>query len=303
MQVLSGPNIYEVKDISQYDSVFINDHLPDAKAINHLNELISKSPQTKIFIEACRNPQCVTNSIGIPSFLLWQQQQIKKWVPLTQPVQKLSAFSFMINKTRIGRKRLIDLLDIHQVKTKSYTLVYNESEIYNQKVYEHEKSILLDSAILNKSKANTELFKDYLKDNVFLESYVHLVTEPGSDLPITFATEKTLFAFETFNIPIWIGGWGLPNYFSKMGFDIFDDIVDHSYQWREDPQERIDWAFLLNKHLLVDKGKLAEIYPTIYERLEHNQNLVRSNVFVTHYRLLLEGLGYDLEFLDNFFMP
>jgi hypothetical protein len=302
MQVLSGPNITKVKDISQYDSVFINDHLRNPNAVAYLNELISKAPDTAVFIEACRAPE-VYNAICIPSFLLWQQQQIKEHVPVTQPVQKTSAFSFMINKFRFGRKRLTELLDANMTSTETYTLVESGTKTHKRKIYEHRESIVLENSILNKGKTNTEIFKEYLRDNVFLPSYVHLITEPAEDLMMTFATEKSLFAFETFNIPIWIGGHGLPDYFSKMGFDVFSDIVDHSYQWREDPQERIDWAFLLNKHLLVDEGKLAEIYPTIYKRLEHNQNLARSNVFVTHYRLLLEGLGYDLEFLDNFFMP
>lgn len=60
------------------------------------------------------------------------------------------------------------------------------------------------------------------------QSYVEIVTESHhNDLP--FKTEKCVKPFYNLQFPIILGHQGIVNDLRKMDFDMFDDIIDHSY--------------------------------------------------------------------------
>ena len=90
-----------------------------------------------------------------------------------------------------------------------------------------------------------------LKLKNFYRKILNLITENVSGYDdsnneryktITF-TEKTWVPFKTHQIPILIS---LPNSLDilrKLGFDLFDDFVDHSYDKEQDHRKRIKMAF------------------------------------------------------------
>jgi hypothetical protein len=53
-----------------------------------------------------------------------------------------------------------------------------------------------------------------------------------------FLTEKTFKAFAFRQVPIWFAVPGLVSQVRDLGFDIFDDIVDHSYDQIQNPDQR-----------------------------------------------------------------
>jgi hypothetical protein len=60
------------------------------------------------------------------------------------------------------------------------------------------------------------------------QSYIEVVTESHhNDLP--FKTEKCVKPFYNLQFPIILGHQGIVNDLRKMDFDMFDDIIDHSY--------------------------------------------------------------------------
>ena len=65
-------------------------------------------------------------------------------------------------------------------------------------------------------------------------------------------TEKTLFAFLAQQIPVVIGYRGIVDDCESLGFDMFRDIVDTSYDHQTDDNRWRD-ALLFNRELL--KGK------------------------------------------------
>lgn len=75
-------------------------------------------------------------------------------------------------------------------------------------------------------------------------AFASVVPESSHDLmaplPCTaFMTEKSEKAFMLGQVPLWIGATGSAALARSWGFDLFDDIVDHSYDDEPDPHLRI----------------------------------------------------------------
>ena len=85
---------------------------------------------------------------------------------------------------------------------------------------------------------------DRLQDNRLYEnSSISLVTETCAESNKgVFITEKSWKPIANCHFQIWIGQPGIVQAFRDFGFDMFDDIIDHSYDTIEDDFERIDSA-------------------------------------------------------------
>ena len=97
-----------------------------------------------------------------------------------------------------------------------------------------------------------------------------------------FLTEKTFKCFDLYQIPIWFAVPGTVAQVRKLGFDLFDDIVDHSYDTIINEAERINSivaqiAMLNNKFSLEDCQKLrGNLYSRIKSNLATLDNLTAS---------------------------
>ena len=81
-------------------------------------------------------------------------------------------------------------------------------------------------------------------------------------------------------LPIWFGGWKNATAMRNLGFDVFDDIVDHTYESLEDPRERCVQSLELNLHLFEDIAVLKTILEDNRIRLQHNVDLLLENIFL-----------------------
>ena len=82
-------------------------------------------------------------------------------------------------------------------------------------------------------------------------------------------TEKSYKCFALFQIPIWLAPYRAVECYRNLGFDVFDDIVDHAYDLEPDPIKRIE--------LVVDQIEnisqvieLADLKTTLLLRFENN---------------------------------
>ena len=69
-------------------------------------------------------------------------------------------------------------------------------------------------------------------------SYENLGTHIHIEVP--GITEKTFKTILNCQIPIFLSSYKTVYYYRMAGFDVFDDIVDHSYDLMKDPESRID---------------------------------------------------------------
>ena len=67
-----------------------------------------------------------------------------------------------------------------------------------------------------------------------------------------------------------------------QGFDVFDDIVDHSYQDMPDPWDRCYYAIERNLHILQDFETIHRFTLNNKHRLQANLELLESNTFVNN---------------------
>lgn len=87
-----------------------------------------------------------------------------------------------------------------------------------------------------------------------------------------FITEKTFKCFDLYQIPIWFAVPDTVAQIRRLGFDLFDDIIDHSYDQVNDPVHRkdlvIDQIKKLNDcYTLLD---CQQIRSELWNRLQSN---------------------------------
>ena len=82
-------------------------------------------------------------------------------------------------------------------------------------------------------------------------------------------SEKTLYAFVAKQIPIVIAHPGAVQDCRDMGFDMLDDLVDHSYDWMPN-ERRVQSALDLNRHLILGE---VDVEPWQF-RMQSNYNYV-----------------------------
>jgi hypothetical protein len=83
-------------------------------------------------------------------------------------------------------------------------------------------------------------------------------------------SEKIFHAFLAMHPVMIVGVAGIVDYLRTHDFDMFDDILDHSYDLIPDTTERIDRLFL-NNHQIIRNGIDRR---TIKDRLKKNQDNV-----------------------------
>lgn len=104
---------------------------------------------------------------------------------------------------------------------------------------------------------------------LYSSAEINIVTETRYDLSPGIISEKTLFALLAQQVPIVIGYKGIVDHCRKLGFDMFDDIVDTSYDTC-DNSDRWLRALELNQDLLLGSRNL----PDLTERLLHQREWV-----------------------------
>lgn len=126
-------------------------------------------------------------------------------------------------------------------------------------------------------------FEDYLNLRKHPEFSFFMLA--GSE---PFMSEKTTKAFGFYQIPVFVAAKGYVNEMRKLGFDVFDDIVNHDYDNITDPHQRMvviadEVQRLVNTDLPDNNLKL---------RLVNNYNLIKDLYFKQKQKNSLEILKW-----------
>jgi len=109
-----------------------------------------------------------------------------------------------------------------------------------------------------------------------------------------FVTEKTFKCMALQQIPIWYAVPGLVQQVRLLGFDLFDDVVDHSYDRIQDPIARlqavVDQVVLLDQKWPNDQ--LPALQKRLTPRLKNNYN--RLCAFVADHTQIYQNFLLDL---------
>ena len=110
---------------------------------------------------------------------------------------------------------------------------------------------------------------------VYAKCQVNIVTETQYDEPPGIVSEKTLMAMIAQQVPIVIGHQGIVQDCRELGFDMFDDLVDTSYDSMLN-DIRVEQAIMKNQDLILGKINLAPYQ----ERLQKQRSFLLDE-FVT----------------------
>lgn len=139
-------------------------------------------------------------------------------------------------------------------------------------------------------KNNVDNFVNFLEP-IYKNTFIEIVGETTFSEPSFLVTEKTLNTIWGCNFPIMIGGQGIVSHIrNDLGIDVFDDIIDHSYDIESDPVRRLTQAINLNKDLLKDVDNVKKLWKESMHRFIKNNEILRDNVENFYYNRTISTL-------------
>ncbi len=256
------------------DIVIVRDHFDPAL----LKKFLSQRPVNICLQSFYANAISKLDSVTwIPIFLKQISEQMNRCVMPSEPLTQ-ACFGFMIFKNRDLRTMAMEAIESAQLTTDYYTL-YLDPHLQGR--YRHEHRFYPSRGPYHPTVTYENNWEDFLRDRVYAPTAVNLIVETleqdwGSN--ITF-TEKTLFSVYGLNFPIWLGGHMQARTWSQLGFDSFDDIINHDYQHITDPAESMRRALEDNKRILTDLTMAQDLREQAMPRLLANRNLLLQQPF------------------------
>ena len=104
---------------------------------------------------------------------------------------------------------------------------------------------------------NARNFRENLRA-IYTNTVVEIISGTVFAEPIDMFDEKFRNSVYAGNFPIMIGPVGAVELHRALGFDMFDDVVDHSYDTIHNPIERLQAAIVGNDRLLRDRDWAIE---------------------------------------------
>jgi len=213
--------------------------------------------------------------------------------------------NFLINKKQINRYLLLKLVEWFQLSSYNYTwsglgdtmdlgqllndfesipqdLVPNRSEFKNHMLGAIKKipakfvsapGTKSNGVSMIKYGSNVWTWDTFL-GQMISQTAVSLISESIRHEKYMVYTEKTIYAVHGLTFPIWIGGYRQAEIWAKKGFDVFDDVINHDYQYCDTLLERCTRAFADNLKILTDLDFAREQKIKHLDRLRQNRELL-----------------------------
>ena len=125
---------------------------------------------------------------------------------------------------------------------------------------------------------NVENFETNLRQ-LYENSFVEIVGESVFAQTASNLSEKTLHTFHAANFPIILAPAGSVAHLRNTGFDMFDDVVDHSYDTIVNPFQRIITAIDSNIKLLTDVEKTKQLWKANQHRFISNNKFAKKDMY------------------------
>jgi hypothetical protein len=245
--------------------------------------------------------------ITLPLYIEQETRKVIKDLEFDDQLSTSNCFNFIINKKQINRFLCIKLVELFNLTDYDYTwsgvdqnfdMSYVIEELnqlgHKSPLSEQAKSFILEPIRLekkffhfnkNNSPGNSSvrpvggiswIWQNGMQE-LFSKSAISLITESVSIQKGSVFTEKTLFAVLGLTFPIWVGGYNQAQQWARLGFDTFDDVIDHSYQTYDTLVERCYYAVAKNIELLSNLSKTQQLRQQNLHRLLKNRNILLNN--------------------------
>jgi hypothetical protein len=123
-------------------------------------------------------------------------------------------------------------------------------------------------------------------------SYVNIVTESNFIVNEIHHTEKSIKPFYFYQFPIYLASYNhVKELKERFGFDMFDDVINHSYDNELDNRKRLLMVFEEIKRLNLMKDDLIQFYNQNRHRFERNKQIVidieKSTIDIEYFNKLI----------------
>lgn len=135
-----------------------------------------------------------------------------------------------------------------------------------------------DYEIYTTTNDNVTNFKNTLS-KYYTNTFVEIITETSYTEQAYLLTEKTLNSIYGCNFPILLSGVGAVDLLRSAGMDMFDDVIDHSYDSIENPVDRLHTAVYNNKRLLSDNVFVKQLWQQNQHRFIKNVEFAKTTIY------------------------
>lgn len=255
---------------------------------------------------------------------LWLEKELTRFRQLpmiTEPSTEYVA-NFIINKKQINRYLAMKLVEYFKISV-DYTWsgignFFNMSDVIDSwqtipldQIPQDARNCLLapvglppkwidyqsnqgnDSSVINYG-GNVWTWNNGIKD-IVSKSAVSIITESIWTQSAMHFSEKTLYSVLGLTFPLWVGGYRQADEWRKCGFDTFDDVINHDYQYYPTVIERCWWAVALNADLLQNLGAVRNLRKQHLARLIANRDLVLSDQLRNHNDTVIAAWPEDIQ--------
>jgi hypothetical protein len=192
--------------------------------------------------------------------------------------RNLDKFGKISYLSPIDKDKLSDLIPYNHDLDYNYKLANTG---YQRFLREKEHKIEDSNDIYTMPNDNLDNFKKSLQSK-YNDSIIELVSETSYNEHSFNITEKTLHFIYGANFPILISSVGTVDFLRNLGIDMFDDLIDHSYDTIEDPALRINQAIDLNIDILTH-DKTFESWQKHKYRIHKNIVFVKEGKLKEYY--------------------
>jgi hypothetical protein len=272
-------------------AIYIEDHYDPAILAQELNR-----GDVTVITEYFHHPPQIGPFVTL-SYPLWLYHVTKRFnlLPMKDSFETLACFNFMIYKRRDFRLLSLRAIEKFGLQTDYYTANVMENE------FQHKPRVFGNAIATDYNFCQD--YTQFLSQQVFDPTAVSLIIEPiepaWQDLIVY--TEKSLYPVLSCTFPIWLGGRLQAQGWQELGFDAFDDVIDHSYQQADTSQQRIELAIERNLRILTDLDYARQQREKHLPRLLENRKRLlgqsirpyldkTKNSFPAHIQTIIEEL-------------
>lgn len=116
---------------------------------------------------------------------------------------------------------------------------------------------------------------NYVTNFDYLNSYINITTESNYFSKSVHISEKSFKLFYFYQLPLFLASQYHVKFLKDTyGFDMFDDIIDHSYDSESNNTIRILKVFDEIKRLDSQKETIKKMYKSLQNRLENNKKII-----------------------------
>ena len=131
-----------------------------------------------------------------------------------------------------------------------------------------------------------------LTPECFTNCYINIITETWHEIKEIHVSEKSYRAFYFMQLPIFVAAQNHVKYLkTRFGFDLFDDLIDHSYDSEPDSKKRMLLVLNEIKRLNDNKDLVIDFYKKNKSRFEKNLKIILneydSNDIISYFKKII----------------